>query len=115
MKGKVVTNGQPVTGGALTFMPIDSKSGAMPAMGKIGSDGTFVVTTDKVGDGAAIGKFTISYSLSPGRNARVGRLWNRPASAEIEYKGYVPKENQVEVKAGQNDLTVEIVPGGGAQ
>jgi hypothetical protein len=111
--GKVVTNGQPVTGGALTFMPVDSKSGAMPAMGKIKTDGTFVVTTDKEGDGAAIGKHTISYSSPPVETPEWDGYGTPPPQPKIEYQGYVPKENQVEVKAGQNELTVEIVPGAG--
>src|SRR5687768_9930418 len=49
VKGKVVANGQPVTGGSLLFAPTDGDI-ARPATGAINPDGTFVLGTTDADD-----------------------------------------------------------------
>jgi hypothetical protein len=63
--GKVTYNGKPVTGGKIMFYP---ESGRM-ALGEIGPDGTFTLTTFKPGDGALVGSHRVvieSTRVGPG-------------------------------------------------
>ena len=57
VKGKVTYKGQPVTKGVVRFEP--DGYGRM-ASGQIGSDGTFVLTTLKEGDGVVAGQHRVS-------------------------------------------------------
>src|SRR5262245_52165837 len=61
VKGKVTAGGQPVTGGTLTFAPQGGIK-SVPVVGQIQTDGTFVMSTDRAGDGIAIGKHQVAYS-----------------------------------------------------
>lgn len=54
--GKVTINGQAVQSGKITFYPAEGR----PAMGEIGSDGTFRLTTFADGDGAVLGKHKVT-------------------------------------------------------
>lgn len=109
VKGKVVFNGAPVTEGSLLFTPQDSANAAKPATGIIQSDGTFALGTDKDGDGAAIGVHTIFYTAP----APVGPEWlgygPKPKMQYSPFHELVPKESSVEVQAGANELTIELV------
>src|SRR5687768_5614714 len=58
--GKVVANGQPVTEGSITFMPVDGKAG-QPAGGEVQADGSFKMKTENK-EGAVVGKHTVSYT-----------------------------------------------------
>ncbi|MDZ4689245.1 MAG: hypothetical protein SH850_29570 [Planctomycetaceae bacterium] len=65
VRGTVTCEGTPVTSGTITFSPIAEDAvdkPGKPAMGKIGSDGTFVLTTYKQGDGAIIGMHEVFYA-----------------------------------------------------
>jgi hypothetical protein len=114
VKGKVLADGQPVTGGSVTFMPVDSSMEATPASGEVKPDGTFVLTTDKAGDGAAVGKHNVSYSPPVVEQPEWDGYGTKPPQKAIPYEGYAVKETQVEVKSGSNDLTIELVKGGGS-
>jgi hypothetical protein len=57
VKGKVTFKGQPLTKGVIKFRPVDL---GREASGTIQSDGTFVLSTYKEGDGAAIGRNQVS-------------------------------------------------------
>jgi len=102
VKGKVVHNGQPVTDGSITLAPTASVgTTGKPATGKVQSDGAFIVNTETDDDGVLIGSYEVFY--------------NPPATSEdaastSPYAGLVPKQAQVEVKAGENDITVELGP-----
>jgi hypothetical protein len=109
--GKVTMNGQPVKGGSLSFAPLatDSKSNAKPATAEVQEDGTFVVGTDKPDDGAAIGKHQVLYSPPPSTVEWDG-YGEPPPGLTSPYEGLIPKQAEIEVKAGDNDLTIELVP-----
>jgi hypothetical protein len=80
--GKVTYNGKPVTGGKIMFYP---ESGRM-ALGEIGSDGTYTLTTFKPGDGALVGSHRIaieSTKVGPGN-------METPKTFEEEMKGVPP-------------------------
>ena len=56
VKGKVTYKGKPLTEGRITFLPDYGRE----AHGEIQPDGTFVLTTDKDGDGAVAGEHRVS-------------------------------------------------------
>jgi hypothetical protein len=114
VKGKVVANGQPVTGGSITFVSTDPASGATPASGEVKSDGTFEMMTTKPGDGAPIGKHTVSFSPPFVEQPEWDGYGTQPPQKEVPYVGLVPKETTVEVKSGANEITIELVPPGSA-
>jgi hypothetical protein len=59
VKGKVIYNHQPLTKGTVQFEP---DGFGRPAFGKLQSDGTFVLTTLKEGDGVVAGHHRVSIS-----------------------------------------------------
>lgn len=129
-KGKVVCNGQPVTAGSVSFVPIGesgSEAGGRPAVGTVGPDGTFVLTTYETGDGAIVGKHRVEYAASdeqaeeeeegeappegsPAERARYAeQLRQRQAQQMSQY--VLKGETIVEVKSdGENDFTIEVIP-----
>jgi len=130
-KGKVVCGGNPVTVGSVTFVPIgepDSETGR-PAIGAVGPDGTFVLTTYEEGDGAIVGKHRVEYTgpedeaqeEEEGESPPEGSREERARSAELIRQREARRKSQcvqngeiiVEVKAdGENDFTIELVPPG---
>jgi hypothetical protein len=80
--GKVTYNGKPVTGGKILFYP---ESGRM-ALGEIGPDGTYSLTTFKPGDGALVGSHRITIEAT-----KVGPgSMEPPKTFEEELKGVAP-------------------------
>ncbi len=56
VSGKVTYKGEPIRQGTVTFQPDDSKgTQGPPALGIIGNDGDFLMTTEQSGDGAIVG------------------------------------------------------------
>jgi len=54
--GRVTYKGQPVKKGTVFFMPDDTKGTiGPPALGPITPDGSFIMSTEKAGDGAIVG------------------------------------------------------------
>jgi len=54
--GKITYKGKPVPAGEVFFMPDESKgTTGPPALGTIGSDGNYVMSTEESGDGAIVG------------------------------------------------------------
>lgn len=113
VKGKVTYQGQPVTAGSLTFSPTasDTKSTKLgkPASGQIGADGSYTLSTYAQGDGAVVGQHRVTYAPpSPESPTDAPTPDAKPKTAQ--YLGLVPKEQQVEVKAGSNEINIELVP-----
>ncbi|MCI0360945.1 MAG: hypothetical protein L0211_20900 [Planctomycetaceae bacterium] len=110
VKGKVTANGQPVTGGEITLTPSQDLNATI-AGGTVASDGTFVLTTETEGDGAAIGMHTVSYSPPALEQPEWDGYGAAPATKVSPFEGLVPKQPEVEIKPGANDLTIELVKG----
>ncbi len=100
--GVVKRAGQPVKGGAVQFVPDPDRPDFL-VNSEVGADGTFALstvrTTDKSGErktGAPAGKYKVVYQPPLGDQTAGGQLSpiNVPAP--------------VEVKAGPNDLLVEL-------
>jgi|GEM_PF-679659 len=56
VQGTVTYKGEPIRRGTVIFMPDESKGQQGPAaMGVIGNDGSYLMTTEQTGDGAVVG------------------------------------------------------------
>jgi hypothetical protein len=102
--GKVTADGQPVTGGSLSFAPVEGN--AKPASAAVGSDGTYDLSDS---EGAPIGKNLLLYSPPPrafpeGFSPQPGDM--PPASP---YDGLKPSVSEVDIQGGANTLDVELV------
>jgi len=62
VSGKVTYNGKPVTKGSVIFTPVQGKGGdtGQNAVGQLGSDGSYELTTFDTGDGAILGQHTVT-------------------------------------------------------
>lgn len=111
VKGKITYDGQAVKGGSIRFQPVTAVSGkegitGKPASGVVGDDGTFVLSTYGKEDGAVIGKHQLSYMPMT-----VGSKSYDDKPAPSPYAGLVPKTKEVEIKAGDNDISIELIKG----
>jgi len=111
--GKVTVNGKPVTGGLVSFAPIatDKKEPGKPAAGEVQQDGSYTLGTESKNDGAVPGKHSVRYTppsipYPEGRDPRPGE-----APPKSGFEGLVPKNQEVEVKVGTNNVDIELVPG----
>lgn len=111
--GTVTFEGQPVTGGTLTFVPMvagqHDKSGK-PATGTIQMDGHFVLGTDTEDDGAIIANHTVAYS--PPVTTWEAPEWDGrgkpPVPPASPYDGLVVKTVAVQVHEGENTIDIEL-------
>jgi len=114
--GKVMFDGKPVTSGRLTFAPTAGTVGK-PATGAVQADGSYTLSTYAAEDGAVIGRHKVIYSPSGGEltqdeQAAVpepGKHDEDEPASEVPFSGLAPKESEVEVKAGTNEINVELV------
>jgi hypothetical protein len=61
VRGTVTYKGQPLTAGEILFIPDESKGTTGPqALGSIGSDGSYMMSTEESGDGAIVGVHKVS-------------------------------------------------------
>jgi hypothetical protein len=105
--GKVSYQGQPVTGGSVTLVP--ETGGGKPAAANVQGDGTFAMTPGSEAGGAIVGKHRVLYSapvteLPAGTELKPGQ--SPPASPFDRLK---PKTEVVEIKAGKNEIDIELV------
>ncbi len=114
VSGKVTYDGQPVTGGSITFAPISTGNElkvGQPASGVVQQDGTFVLGTQSENDGAVIGRHRVLYSPpapEPVESSGAGGHSQAPPSP---YAGLTPKEAEVEVQKGNNTFEIELIKG----
>lgn len=96
------------------FVPTTESAAAgrsgRPAVGAVGADGRYVLGSDGHGDGAVIGKHKVLYS-APSVAFPAGKTLEPGQSAPVSpYANLVPKQEEVEVKAGSNTIHIELVP-----
>lgn len=86
LSGKVTYNGQPVGSGQVVFLPSTPGEGRQ-AVGLLGEDGAFTLTTLKKNDGVLPGDYdvlVVAYDKPPGepsreeREALAGKPWRKP-------------------------------------
>jgi hypothetical protein len=111
--GKVTYKGKPVIGGTVTFNPEEALKGN-PGSGDIAEDGTYSLTTYEVGDGAVLGKHTVTVQVFPGQRggpeaALPGMESKLPSPIPKKYADPSTSKLTFEVKEGDNvaDLTLE--------
>lgn len=64
IRGTVKFDGKPLSGGTVEYIPTDPQG--RKALGRIGADGDYVLTTFKAGDGAIVGSYkVVVVSLAP--------------------------------------------------
>ncbi len=114
VSGKVTRQGQPVSGGTVTFSPQASadKKGppGKPAAGVVGPDGTFKLTTYAKDDGAVLGKHQVIYLPAPIEIDEAQHKEDSPPPVS-PFAGLKPSQTEVEVKAGSNTIDIDLVPG----
>jgi hypothetical protein len=112
--GKITHNGAPVEGGSVTFVPIASEDGpattGKPASGEVKSDGTFTLSTYAQRDGALVGWHQVSYSPPSVALSATEAGEHAEAPPPSPYKGLTPKDGEAEVKPGENEISIELVP-----
>lgn len=113
VSGKVSHKGQPVTGGTVSFVPVaapDQKTPTgKPAAGIVKPDGTFVLSTYGIDDGAIIGKHKVGYTPPLIEIDEKQHTENSPVPVS-PFAGLIPSTAEVEVKAGPNTIDIELVP-----
>ncbi len=98
VKGRVFLNGQPLTTGTIRFEPDDF---GRPASGNLQSDGTFVLTTLKDGDGVVPGHHQVSITDS--------NLKSKTAAALKKFtSSKTTKKLEADVSPEKTDFTFEI-------
>jgi hypothetical protein len=102
--GAVTLDGKPVPDAVVTLKPSSElhAKGAREAYGYTDSDGRFTMTTDGK-KGAAIGKMAVLVGSSDA-NKPLGGKPAKPNSKDPK-----PKTCEIDVKAGTNDVTIELV------
>jgi hypothetical protein len=97
VKGKVLYKGQPVTKGSVTFEP---DGFGREAHGRIQSDGSFVLTTYKDGDGAVAGHHRVAVSDTGIKSPKdaLAKKWAGTASSGLT----------ADVDAEHTDFTLEL-------
>ena len=97
VKGKITLKGQPLSSGTVRFEPDDF---GRPASGKINSDGTFVLSTHKEGDGVVAGHHRVSITnLDPKSKA---------AAALKKHLATTKSPLEADVSAEQTEFTFTI-------
>lgn len=111
VQGKVTHDGQPVSGGSVTFVPAGGEDGkpGKPASGTVQSDGTYKLSTYGTDDGAVVGKHRVSYS-PPTSDAAAPAEGEHGEAPKSPYDGLKPKTAEVEVESGGSTIDIELVP-----
>ncbi len=100
VKGKVTFKGQPLTKGVITFQP---DGYGRKARGEIQAGGTFVLTTEKEGDGVVAGHHQVF----------ITGTGDRP-SKELVPKKYTQRNTsklEVDVDAEHTEFTFDLIDG----
>jgi hypothetical protein len=93
VSGKVTWQGQPLPDGAIAFTPVNGPS--RPAVGKIGADGAYRLSSFRPGDGAMPGEYRVtveSYTSWPTRTepekpyvCRIPERYGKPAQSGLSF------------------------------
>lgn len=108
VSGTVKYKGAAVTGGTLTFSPKGKGNPGKPAIGTIGKDGAFTLTSGK-NSGAPVGPMTVTYTAPDPEVTEEQRKDPKFEGRPSPYAGKVPKQSEVEIKPGTNTLEIELI------
>jgi hypothetical protein len=109
----VLCNGEPVTGGTLIFRPLgagpDDQNPGKPASAEVQPDGSYILGTNGLLDGAKIGRHHVGYTPPLQQLTEQQRTDPTYHAPPPPYVGLVPKTIEVEVKPGPNTIDLELV------
>ena len=82
VKGKVTYKGKPLAKGRIKFAP---DGYGRPAFGQLKTDGTFVLTTEKEGDGVIAGEHRVTVTETGIKSPRdaLANKWKSPAASGL--------------------------------
>jgi hypothetical protein len=107
VKGKVVlADGRPVTAGRVLFSAKGPDMGGVEPFGDLKKDGTFVLTTQKLNDGAVVGRYVVSIQLVDHNHPNAKAITS--SSVPTKYRDSATSDLVVEVRPGDNDLTLTL-------
>ena len=103
VSGRVLIDGKPLTTGYVRVIPENARA----AGGSIDSDGRFILTTDRDGDGCVVGKHAVSITaMRPESPTRTVPL------VPLKYQDASTSKLTVEITGPTKDLTLELTWGG---
>lgn len=112
VSGTVTADGQPVTGGSITLAPVaeggSTQAAGGPVSASVGPDGKF-----KIAEGTVAGKHRVMFSPPSVEQPEWDGYGTPPKQNPVPYAGMTAKEPEVDIKAGNNDLKIELVQGTG--
>ena len=110
VSGKVLYNGEPLKFGGVMFQP----NAGQPARAAIQPDGTFVLTTDSLSDGATVGRNRVRVTCYDSQNpnatpsegeAALGRLLIPKKYTDIDTSGI-----EIDIpRGGKSDIVIELM------
>ena len=83
-------------------------SAGKPASATVNEDGTFTLSTYGNNDGAVLGKHTVTYTPPAADAGQAPSDGGHAQEKKSPYEGLSPKQKEIEVKEGENDLAVEL-------
>ncbi|WP_417384620.1 hypothetical protein [Gimesia sp.] len=107
VSGTIALDGQPLTAGNIMFFP---DSGGKHAVGMIGTDGAFHLSTYESGDGAVVGKHKVVIQVSHGSPDGTAVPQKTP-QIPVKFTQRGTTTLTAEVKAeGENNVNLNIMP-----
>ncbi|MBX6312095.1 MAG: hypothetical protein IRY99_04130 [Isosphaeraceae bacterium] len=118
VSGKVTYKGKPVTNGSVIFTPVAGKGAetGQVATGQLESDGSFVLTTFDIGDGAVLGQHTVTVEArsedinklnQPKEDGTIAYILPKPSVPE-KYTKPATSPLRYTVEAGSNHFDIEL-------
>ncbi len=107
VEGKVTFKGSPADGAIVTLHPTQDSLSALRPSGKIGTDGSFKITTYEQGDGAPVGSYKVTVQLFklPANADDV-----RPGRSVLPAKYASPKTSGLTVEVTEAVNGANVVP-----
>ena len=112
VRGAVFVDNKPATGAVVSFQPIgDSNLGALRANGRIGDDGTFLLTTYVTADGAPAGEYIVTvYWADPSKKPSLEEEDEETDLAPDLLRGRFAARDVSVLRATVGDKPIELAP-----
>ena len=109
VSGKVLYNGEPLKFGGVMFQP----QAGQPARGVIQPDGTFVLTTDKTGDGATVGPNRVRVTCYEAQDPSAGASEGEAALGKLlipkKYSDIDTSGIEIDIpRGGKDDVVINL-------
>lgn len=112
VQGKAVFDGTPVSGGTVTFTPVEADGAprdGKSAVGTLQANGVFVLTTYQNADGAIVGRHRVDYSSPEEPSSESVDIEVNASGQEIATPGNAPKqETLIELRVAESSSIVNV-------